>query len=143
MQVGAGRHGHARFGRGDLDAGPVALEAPGTVAVPWAGGRITAETARDASSYDETIDLDRIAFPLVIRPPTPGDLFAPLGMSGRRVPLRDFLRARRVPKAHRRAVPLLCDPSGILWVVPHRIADRVKTTDQTIRRLGLKWERVD
>ncbi|MDR3622476.1 MAG: tRNA lysidine(34) synthetase TilS [Paludisphaera borealis] len=122
---------------------PVVLEAPGAVEVPWAGGRLTAEIVNNASSYDETIDLDRVVFPLVVRPPAPGDLFAPLGMSGRRVPLRNLLRARRVPQSHRRAVPLLCDQSGILWVVPHRIADRVKTTERTTRRLGLRWERVD
>ena len=113
---------------------PVVLEAPGAV------GRLTAEIVDDASSYDEIVDLDRVVFPLVVRPPAPGDRFAPLGMSGRRVALRDFLRTRRVPQPQRRSVPLVCDQSGVVWVVPHRIADRVKTTERTTRRLGLRWE---
>jgi tRNA(Ile)-lysidine synthase len=122
---------------------PVVLEAPGGVAVPWAGGRLAAEIAEKSSHYNELIDLDAVAFPLVVRPPSPGDAFAPLGMSGRRVALRDFLRARRVPRPQRRSVPLLCDPAGVVWVVPHRIADRVRTTEATTRRLGLRWEQVD
>ena len=113
---------------------PMILEAPGAV------GRLTAELVDGSSSYDEIIDLDNVLFPLVVRPPAPGDLFAPLGMSGRRVALRDFLRARRVAQSHRRSVPLVCDRKGIIWVVPHRIADRVKTTESTSRRLGLRWE---
>jgi tRNA(Ile)-lysidine synthase len=109
---------------------PVVLEAPGAV------GRLTAEVVDSACSYDEIIDLDCVNFPLIVRPPVPGDLFAPLGMSGRRVPLRDFLRARRVPRPERRSVPLVCDQKGIIRVVPHRIADRVKMTVRPTRRLG-------
>ena len=36
--------------------------------------------------------------------------------------------------------PLLCDAAGIVWVVGHRIADRVKVTEQTRRTLGLRWQ---
>jgi len=119
---------------------PVVLKTPGAVEVPWAGVRLEAHIIADeTSTYDEVVDLDRVVFPLTIRPPLPGDRFDPLGMSGRRVALRDLLRNRRVPPNERRFVPLVADETGILWIVGHRIADRARVTETTIRRLGLRW----
>ena len=90
------------------------------------------------AARDETIDLDRIVPPLRVRSPVPGDRFEPLGMAGRGTPLNDFFRGRRVTPEERARTPLLCDELGIVWVVGHRIADRVKVTDQTRRTLGLR-----
>ena len=118
---------------------PVVLEAPGAVAVPWADGRLEAQIVDEPSAYDEIVDLDRVVFPLTVRPPSPGDRFDPLGMSGRRVALRDFLRNRRVPPNQRRGVPLVTDETGILWVVGHRLADRARVNESTTQRLGLRW----
>lgn len=122
-----------------LPRAPVVLEAPGAVAVPWANGRLEAVITCYSSTYDETIDLDRVAFPLVIRPPRPGDRFEPLGMPGHRVAVRDLLRNRRVPPDQRQTTPLVTDRDGIVWVVGHRLADRVRVTETTSRRLGLRW----
>lgn len=61
-------------------------------------------------------------------------------MNGRSTPLADFFRGRNVGPEERARTPLLCDAAGILWVVGHRIADRVKLTDQTERTLGLRWQ---
>jgi tRNA(Ile)-lysidine synthase len=36
---------------------------------------------------------------------------------------------------------LVCDQIGIIWVVGHRIADRVKVSEKTRSRLGLRWFR--
>lgn len=88
----------------------------------------------------ETIDLDRIVPPLFVRGPIPGDRFEPLGMKGRNTPLNDFFRGRNVAPEARASTPLLCDATGIVWVVGHRIADRVKLTEQTRRTLGLLWQ---
>jgi tRNA(Ile)-lysidine synthase len=118
---------------------PIPLETPGAAAVPWAGGRIVA-TFDAGEPADEWIDADQVAFPLTIRPPVPGDRFEPLGMEGRSMPLADFFRGRRVPPDRRARTPLVCDRAGIVWVVGHRIADRVKVTERSRRRLGLRWE---
>jgi tRNA(Ile)-lysidine synthase len=89
---------------------------------------------------DESIDLDRIEPPLSVRAPVPGDRFQPLGMAGRTTPLNDFFRGRRVSQKARVQTPLLCDGLGIVWVVGHRISERVKVTGATTRTLGLRWE---
>ncbi len=77
---------------------------------------------------------------LLLGPPQPGDRFAPLGMNGQSKPLTDFLRERRVRPEDRRAVPILRDQKGIIWVIGHRIADRVKRIENTSRHLGLHFE---
>jgi tRNA(Ile)-lysidine synthase len=61
-------------------------------------------------------------------------------MGGRSMPLADFFRGRHVPRRERACTPLVCDQSGIVWVVGHRIAERVKVTDRTRRTIGLRWE---
>jgi tRNA(Ile)-lysidine synthase len=88
----------------------------------------------------EIIDLERVSLPLVVRTAAAGDRFDPLGMGGRSMALADFFRGRNVRREHRGRVPLVCDQTGIIWVVGHRIADRVKVTKKTGRTLGLRWQ---
>ena len=56
------------------------IDVPGAVA--WGAGRIVTVLEPECPC-DETIDLDRVALPLSVRAPVPGDRFAPLGMGGR------------------------------------------------------------
>ena len=116
----------------------VPLDVPGSAT--WGAGRIITVLEPQALC-DETIDLDRVALPLRVRAPFSGDRFAPLGMGGKSTPLNDFFRGRKVARDERRRTPLLCDAVGIVWVAGHRIAERVKVTEQTRKTLGLRWER--
>ena len=118
---------------------PIPLDVPGQALVPWAGGRIVAQLD-DSGPGGEVIDRDCLAPPLVIRTPAPGDRFEPLGMGGRSTPLADFFRGRGVPRDRRARTPIVCDRLGIIWVVGHRIADRVKLTDDTRRPLRMTWQ---
>jgi tRNA(Ile)-lysidine synthase len=112
------------------------LDLPGVVS--WGPGRVVATLDPD-TPRDETIDLDRLDAPLWVRVPVAGDRFEPLGMGGRSTPLNDFFRGRHVPRDRRGGVPLVCDRIGIVWVVGHRIAERVRVTDATRRTLGLRF----
>lgn len=119
---------------------PEGVPIPGTA--EWDNGRL--EAILDPNTpCDEKIDLDRLVLfegaALTIRSPAPGDRFEPLGMDGRSMPLNDFLRGRGVPRAERLRTPLLCDRDGIVWVVGHRISQRVRVTEATVRTLGLCW----
>ncbi|MBV8237061.1 MAG: tRNA lysidine(34) synthetase TilS, partial [Acidimicrobiia bacterium] len=115
----------------------VSLELPGVA--PWLDGRIIATLDSDAPR-DEVIDLDALSPPVCVRAPVAGDRFEPLGLGGRSTSLNDFFRGRRVPRERRGRVPLVCDRSGIVWVVGHRITHRVRLTAATRRTLGLRWE---
>ncbi len=119
-------------------AEPIALAVPGSASVPWAGGRVVT-TVHPVEPGDESIDLDRLSLPLSVRAPAPGDRFAPLGMGGRSTPLADFFRGRGVPRDRRASIPLVCDRLGIVWVVGHRIAERVRVTKNTNRKLEMSW----
>jgi tRNA(Ile)-lysidine synthase len=123
---------------GTSPAEPIALDVPGSAYVPWAGGRVEAACLAE-ESHDESVDFDEARPPLIIRASLPGDRFEPLGMGGKGMPLADFFRGRRVPHDCRASLPLVCDQKGIIWVVGHRIADRVKVTERTRNRLGLRW----
>ncbi|HWE40478.1 MAG TPA: tRNA lysidine(34) synthetase TilS [Isosphaeraceae bacterium] len=116
---------------------PVPLPIPG--AADWPGGRVVA-TLDPADPADETVDLDRLAPPLLVTPPSPGDRLDPLGLGGHHQGLADLLRSRRVPRDARRLVPVVRDADGIVWVVGHRLAHRARVTDATRRTLGLRWE---
>ncbi len=144
--VGAGVEGWTDAASLVLDrsmaqADPIAVE-PRPLGIPgaadWPGGRVLTTLEPD-THREETIDLDALSPPLLVRAPVPGDRFEPLGMGGRGTPLNDFFRGRRVPRARRVQTPLVCDRLGIVWVVGHRIAHRVRLTENTRRTLGLSW----
>ena len=119
---------------------PITLAVPGLTAVAWAAGAIEAWVdSGPETTLDETMDLDQIFFPTIVRAAAPGDRFDPLGMGGQSMPLADFFRGRHVRLADRGRVPLVCDQKGIIWVVGHRIADRVKVSVETRRAFGLVW----
>jgi tRNA(Ile)-lysidine synthase len=117
---------------------PIPLAVPGWAS--WDGGRIGAILEAE-EICDESVDLDAVVLPLTIRRGVPGDRFEPLGLGGRSQPLNDFFRGRKVASRDRNQVPIVCDRAGIIWVAGHRIADRVRLTDQTRRTLGLRFER--
>jgi len=84
------------------------------------------------------MDLDRVSFPLTLRSSTPGDRFRPLGLRGSKK-LKDFFIDAKVPKSQRRQIPILCSNDHIIWVVGHRLDDRVKVTSNTSRVLRLSY----
>jgi tRNA(Ile)-lysidine synthase len=70
------------------------------------------------------MDLDATKGDLVLRGPLPGDRFRPLGLGGSRK-VQDILVDARVPRMDRWRVPLLVDGVGVIWVVGHRMDERV------------------
>ncbi|MDB5352097.1 MAG: putative ATPase of the PP-loop superfamily implicated in cell cycle control [Planctomycetota bacterium] len=120
----------------------LALTIPG--AADWGGIRLVASLESPAPE-GEIIDLDRLdpalaadgRPALTIRAPRDGDRFDPLGLDGHTQALNDFFRGRAVARERRRDVPLVCDNAGIVWVVGHRIAHRVRVTGETRRRIVL------
>jgi tRNA(Ile)-lysidine synthase len=122
----------------------IGVAIPGRTPVIWARGELDAQLGLAAdSSFDETVDLDRLVLPLRVRSPRPGDRFEPLGMRGRGMALADFFRGRKVARAERSCIPLVCDRTGIIWVVGHRIADRASVGSTTSRHLRLAWRTCD
>ena len=137
------------------DSEPIALAVPGTTPLPWAAGVITAKRlgidcwglAGDGRPCLRTptpgiialIDLCRVIGPLNVRPPRPGDRIQPLGMAGHRK-LQDLLTDRKVPRATRRRLPVVCDAESIVWVAGYCISEAAKVREATSEVLLLGWE---
>jgi tRNA(Ile)-lysidine synthase len=86
------------------------------------------------NSFEVCIDADSLTRPLTVRSRRPGDRFRPLGLGGSKK-VQDLLIDSKVPREERSAVPLLCDRSGVLWVVGHRLDERAAIKKSTRRAL--------
>jgi len=84
----------------------------------------------------ESVDFGAVRPPLTVRRRRSGDRFVPLGAGGSQK-LSDFFINRKVDRSIRDRTALLCDGRGPIWVVGHRIDDRVKLTANTRRVLRL------
>lgn len=91
---------------------------------------------RTGHRMEEYVDFDAVRPPLVIRKRRPGDRFTPLGAPGSKT-LSDFLIDAKVDPKDRELVAVLCDHLGPIWVVGHRLDDRVKLTALTKRALRI------
>jgi tRNA(Ile)-lysidine synthase len=88
-------------------------------------------------ALEALVDADAVGCELWVRGRRRGDRFRPLGMAGEKK-LQDFLVDERVSRAERDALPLVCGPPGILWVVGRRIAEWAKVGPGTARVLRLR-----
>jgi tRNA(Ile)-lysidine synthase len=101
---------------------------------------VPADLASELSRHpsEALMDLDRVSFPLVLRSSKAGDRFRPLGLGGGKK-LKKFFIDAKIPRSQRRRIPILCSGGQIIWVVGHRLDDRVKVTAKTSRLLRLLY----
>jgi len=93
-----------------------------------------------ADPYEAFLDHEAVGSHLTVRSRRPGDRFRPLGAGGEQK-LQDHLVDAKVPRHQRDAVPLVCAPWGIAWVVGHRLDERAKVREDTRSVLRLKFQR--
>ncbi|MCY2930699.1 MAG: tRNA lysidine(34) synthetase TilS [Planctomycetota bacterium] len=78
----------------------------------------------------EFLDADRLASGFCLRLARPEETFIPLGAPGRQS-VAAFLANAKVPRRARAGVFCLADAEGIVWLIGHRLADRVKVSPAT------------
>lgn len=103
---------------------PFAVEKLGmAVSAEWvpAGTPMPREDIENPSV--EWLNPDAIQFPLVLRPPRPGERFRVMGSPGRRK-IQDLLVDLKVPRRQRGLARVLADGEGVLWVWPLRLAEK-------------------
>ena len=83
------------------------------------------------------LDLEKLQFPLTIRPWQTGDSFYPLGMLKRKK-ISDFLIDQKVPLLLKQKVYVLESKGQIAWVIGYRIDNRFKITEATKQVYELK-----
>jgi tRNA(Ile)-lysidine synthase len=116
------------------------LIVPGQTRVPEAGLSISwdvlelKEGLPEKSENEILMDMDAIQEPMVLRSPAPGDRLRPQGLGGSKK-VQDLLVDAHVPRRQRWRVPILADQRGVLWVVGHRLDQRVSLGPSTRRVL--------
>lgn len=103
---------------------------PGTVRIPGGTMRIRFRELKRAPSVlspqrKAYLDMERIAFPLVVRSMLPGDRIQPLGMEGTRK-LKSILIDEKIPRELRGRIPVVADGISVVWVPGVRLSERVR-----------------
>ncbi len=100
----------------------------------------------EAEKKTMILDADRVAFPLVLRTPKPGERFRPLNGPGSKKISR-YLSDKKIPAHLRSRYPILSHQGqpDILCIVGLAIAEDFKITPDTKRFLVVRWlnEEVD
>lgn len=90
----------------------------------------------------ETIDGEKLKFPLTIRPWKKGDQIKPIGMKGKSKMVSDLLTDAKIP-AHEKPHQLLIENgnSEIIWIMGLRVSETTKVTPTTNQfvKLELKY----
>ena len=137
---------------------PVELAVPGRTVLPWAEAVVDAslhpaeqEAPLDAAEHASSpgaggapplgaaavMDWEKLRPPLVARGRRPGDRLQPAGMKGRKK-VKDLLIDAKVPRRLRERVAIVEDREGIVWVVGHALAERVRPGPESRRLLRLE-----
>ena len=128
---------------------PVKLACPGETAVTEFGAvfRCSVHTGELPQTSDlgpdkVAFDLAALQLPLTLRQRRPGDLFQPMGAPGARK-LKKLLIDLKIPVEGRDAVPIVCDATGIVWVVGWRRAQRGRILPGTLKYIVIERIKFD
>ena len=86
----------------------------------------------------ESMDADKIEFPLKIRKAKEGDFFYPIGMKGQKKLISKFFKDIKLSKIEKEKAWLLVDNQDrIVWVVNRRLDERFKLSEHSMNFLNI------
>ena len=95
---------------------------------------------RPRTRFEAWLDGDALGSAVVVRSRQRGDRLRPLGLGGEKK-VQDLLVDAKVPREERDAVPVVCAPWGIAWVVGLRLDERAALRKRSRRALRLRFRR--
>ena len=100
---------------------------------------INREEIKDFGDGKNTVyvDIEKIKFPLIIRPRKPGDFFYPFGF-GKKKKIQDFFVDEKIPRDERDLIPIIENSGEIVFIAGYRLDDRYKIEHNTKRCLKIK-----
>ena len=114
----------------DVGTRTVMVKESGTTLVLGSMPVESMDSLTSSGQHTAFFDMDKLTFPMLLRNTLPGDRFMPLGMQGTQK-VKDFFINNKIPREMRRKIPVLVSRDAIVWIVGHRIDERVKITQQT------------
>jgi tRNA(Ile)-lysidine synthase len=93
---------------------------------------------RSASRHTAWFDLDRLPFPLEIRPIRPGDRMQPFGMAGHSK-IKNLFIEKKIPRTDRRRIPLLVGGNAVLWAIGVRRSATAPIESSSTKALRIEW----
>jgi tRNA(Ile)-lysidine synthase len=136
VEYGSLRVQAARGGPAAPGAGEAVLPVPGSVT--WGAGAVRAELVPELPVGEGTLDAAACAGGLTVRAWRAGDRMRPLGLGGSRA-LQDLFTDRKVPRARRGGLPVVCAGGEIAWVPGVATGEAFRVTAATRERLRLAW----
>tara|TARA_R110002049_G_scaffold248695_4_gene423165 strand:+ start:1252 stop:2562 length:1311 start_codon:yes stop_codon:yes gene_type:complete len=85
------------------------------------------------------VDNDKLQFPLKLRKKVQGDVFYPLGMTGKKK-LSKYFKDEKLSLLDKENTWLLCSENDIVWVVNKRADNRFKVTENTKNILKIRLD---
>ncbi len=95
---------------------------------------------RPRTRFEAWLDGDALGSAVVVRSRRRGDRLRPLGLGGEKK-VQDLLVDAKVPREERDAVPVVCAPWGIAWVVGLRLDERAALRRGSRKALRLRFHR--
>ncbi|WP_298533609.1 tRNA lysidine(34) synthetase TilS [uncultured Algibacter sp.] len=83
------------------------------------------------------VDKDKLKFPLTIRKHKEGDVFYPLGMTGKKK-ISKYFKDEKLSLLEKEKTWLLCSGNTIIWVINRRADNRFRVTENTKNILKIK-----
>jgi len=129
--------------------GTLMLAIPGDTALPGSAWRVCTEVLDRAALpatwrggfgvYHAWLDVDRLPWPLRLRPRRTGDRLLPLGMRGSQG-VKELMIDCKVPARERDTLPILEGCGALVWVAGLRVDRRFAITEHTKRVLHIWFE---
>jgi tRNA(Ile)-lysidine synthase len=137
----AGREGFRGSGL-ENTAFSLTVEGPGIFPIAGHVLSVTVQPETPGILHDNELllDADRIAFPLLLRNPLPGERFRPLGATGRKR-INRFLTDAKIPRQDRRFFPALVSEGKVIAIVGLRIDHDFRVQDGTRCFLRIGWRK--
>lgn len=98
-------------------------------------------SVKDLQPEELCIDMEKITFPLILRPKKTGDYFYPLGTNSKKKKVSKYLIEQKMPLHEKEHIWVLESDKKIIWVIGKRADDRFKVNSSTKKALYVKLKR--